>query len=139
MHLTGLIYTDSFYSKDFKNAWDDIRVKIPLQLLPLIFFTTKPLSKKELNLLLYLFITGILISTFWCLFYSYRHQVNDPREISRFISHIRYGLLINMGICSAVYLAIKESTILKKLILYSIAVYLLLSRELDPLKIQAQI
>jgi hypothetical protein len=94
MHLLGLVHTT-----DLDFGFKDIRIKIPLLLLPLIIFTTLPISKKELQLLLWLFITGIIISLVWCLYYSYTHVLPDIRKASRFISHIRLSLFICLGIC----------------------------------------
>ncbi|HRD38067.1 MAG TPA: hypothetical protein PLC65_05510 [Bacteroidia bacterium] len=47
LHLAGLIFTI-----DIPRGIDDIRIKIPMLLLPLVFFSTSPLSKSELNLVL---------------------------------------------------------------------------------------
>jgi len=119
LHLAGLLYTDSMYW-----ALRDLRIKIPLLLLPLVFFSSRPLSLKELHNLLYLFVTGIVLSSFWCLYYNYTHEVNDARDISRFISHIRFGLFINMGICSLVYFIITSSSPAKRILYALVIVYL---------------
>ena len=37
IHVIGL-----FYTKDLIAGWDDVRTKIPLMYLPLIFFTSNP-------------------------------------------------------------------------------------------------
>src|ERR1043165_6239467 len=42
LHLIGLLYTN-----DLGRGMDDVRIKIPLLLLPLILFSTPPVSKTE--------------------------------------------------------------------------------------------
>lgn len=127
LHLLGLIHT-----MDLQRGLDDIRIKIPLLLLPLVFFTTSPLTKSELNLVLKFFIAGVVVSALWCLFYYYSHELTDIRKASRFMSHIRFGLFINLAIAVLVYYLRDTQTIVQKililfLILYLIGVMFLLS------------
>lgn len=103
MHCAGMIHTS-----DVESGLKDLRIKIPLLLLPLVFFTTKPISKKELEILLWLFITGIFLSLLWCLYYSYTHYLPDIRKASRFISHIRLSLFICLGICVLSYFIVTK-------------------------------
>lgn len=119
MHVLGLIHTAYMEA-----GLSDIRIKIPLILLPLIFFSTKPLNKKELNLLLGLFVTGIVLSSFWCMYYYYSHVIIDMRKVSRFMSHIRFGLFINLGICTLVYFIITSVKNAVKIVSGLIMVYL---------------
>ncbi|MBP7809794.1 MAG: O-antigen ligase family protein [Bacteroidia bacterium] len=120
MHVLGLLNTTNMEA-----GLNDIRIKIPLMLLPLVFFSAKPLNKKELNVLLGLFITGIVLSSFWCIYYYYSHVIIDLRKVSRFMSHIRFGLFINMGICTLVYFIIENKKTLTRLISSLTIIYLL--------------
>jgi O-antigen ligase len=120
LHVLGLINT-----QDLKNGGDDIGVKFPLLLIPFLFFTTeKPLDKSELKGLMYTVIAGILSSSLWCLFYYFDHPNIEAREASRFISHIRFGLVINMGICILIYLISQERITKNKFIYGTIILYL---------------
>jgi len=96
MHLIGLLWTD-----DFSYAMKDLRIKLPLLLLPLIIYTSGPLSEKKFNLILYVFIGAVVAASLICtavlLGFSDR-EVNDIRDISIFISHIRFALLICIAI-----------------------------------------
>ena len=47
IHVLGLIYTE-----DLEAGIRDIKTKMPLMFLPLIFFSSKPLSVKEFHLFL---------------------------------------------------------------------------------------
>lgn len=120
MHVLGLLNTSNMEA-----GLNDLRIKSPLVLLPLVFFSTKPLNKKELNVLLGLFTTGIVLSSFWCIYYYYSHVLIDLRKVSRFMSHIRFGLFINMGICTLVYF-IMESKKAKARIISSLTIIYLI-------------
>lgn len=120
MHLFGLMTT-----ANLDPGLDDVRIKIPLMLLPLIFFSSKPLNKKELNLLLSLFVTGIVLSSLWCIYYYFSHTLVDLRKISRFMSHIRLGLFINMGICTLAYFIMESEKMIDKIVSVAVILYLL--------------
>lgn len=93
IHLVGLVYTS-----DFNYAFKDIRTKVPLLLLPLVLSTTAPLKRKELQLVFSVFIAAVGVATLISTFYYMSHQVKDIREVSRFISHIRFSLMICMTV-----------------------------------------
>jgi hypothetical protein len=63
LHLIGLLYTS-----DYNYAFKDIRIKLPLLILPLVLSTSTHLTSRIKNLVLNFFIlsvlTGTLISTF---------------------------------------------------------------------------
>lgn len=119
MHLLGMLHTT-----ELARGMDDIRIKIPLQLLPLVFFTTPALSKKELHLILKFFVAGVVVSSLWCLFYNYSHQLTDIRKASRFMSHIRFGLFINLAIAVLFYFLQDAKIIAQKTGIVLLAVFL---------------
>lgn len=127
LHFIGLLY-----SNDLKAAWDDLLIKFPLLLLPMVFFSAKPLSLKEFYGLLQCFLLGSLFSTAWCLVYNFiLHHNEVVRNVSRFMSHIRLGLYINMAIAISIYFVFKTQGFIKKtgfllLAFYFVAVLVLL-------------
>jgi len=116
LHLLGLLYTT-----EFNYGLEDVRKKIPLLLLPLLFSSTPALSKKRFDQLMYLFIGSIfvatLISVAVLLGIIYRPLV-DIREISIFISHIRFSLLICLTIFISAFYAFKTASNRFKIFLY---------------------
>jgi hypothetical protein len=120
MHVLGLIHTG-----EMSSALDDIRIKIPLLLLPLVFFTTEPVNKNEFNLLLKFFVVAVVMSTLWCVFYYFTHDLSDARKASRFMSHIRLGLLVNFCVGVLYFLFRNEDQFKLKTIYVLIIVYLL--------------
>jgi len=112
LHLIGLTYTS-----DFGYGMEDVRKKLPLLLLPLIFSSSTPLRKeifeKVLSLFAFSVITASLVCFYVLLGFTHR-QVLQPQEASIFISHIRFGLLISTAIfILGYYLFVKKTLILK--------------------------
>lgn len=122
-HVVGLFYTEHLSS-----GWDDVRTKIPLLFLPLVFFSNAPLSRREFHGLLYCFLAGSVVNTAWCVVYSFiLHPENEVgRNASRFMSHIRLGLYLNMAIAACIYFAVVVPGVLKKAGLLFLALYFLL-------------
>jgi hypothetical protein len=94
IHIVWLANTNNF---DY--ALHDIKIKLPLLSLPIIFGTSRALNKKEFQYILHLFIAAILISTFISA-YIYmgfgKLELIDSRKTSIFISHIRFALLVDL-------------------------------------------
>lgn len=105
--LLGLLNTTNF---DF--AFDDLRRKIPILTIPFFISGFSPITKKELSFLLKVFITGVLVATIWSLF-VYLGGLNivivETRALSRFNSHIRFGLEIALAAFLAIYFFKKET------------------------------
>jgi len=92
LFIGGLIYTT-----DFSYAFQNLKLKLPLLVLPLIIGTSKPFSDKEMNIIFLSFTGGTLISTLVssALFFTIiPFEYTDVREISVFISHIRLSLMV---------------------------------------------
>ena len=99
IHLFGLLYT-----QDIGSGLNDVRIKLPLLFLPVLLFSSKPLDAKEFKLLLYCFLIGSFTNTVWCLIYNFILHTNDvARNASRFMSHIRLGLYLNVAIAVCFY------------------------------------
>ncbi len=105
MHLAGLIYTT-----DFHYALKDLRIKFPLFLLPLLLSTTGVIDRKAFRFLVYLFIAAVFTGTLISAYVYLTENISDTREISIFISHIRFSLLIDLAIFQALYLIRPKSS-----------------------------
>ena len=92
LSLIGLIHTENF---DY--ALDDLRIKLPLFLLPFLMVGYKALNKNELQLVMAFFALGLMTSSGFA-YYQYLEQsktsFSDIRDISIFISHIRLSLML---------------------------------------------
>ena len=98
-HLVGLLYTS-----DFDYAFKDLRVKLPLILLPVVISTMKPLNYRQLRLVLILYSVAVFISTLISTFLFFTNNYVDIREISPLISPIRLGLNVSFAFFLMVYL-----------------------------------
>jgi hypothetical protein len=106
LHVIGL-----FFTTDMDYALKDLRIKLPILLLPLFLSTTGKVDRKAFPVLMYLFfaalVSGTLISTYLFL----TREATDIRDISPFISHIRFSILIDIGIFALIYMILKKNNI----------------------------
>lgn len=123
LHLIGI-----FYTQNVGRGLDDLRNKLPLLVLPLILFSTRPLDKKELKLLFNFFFLSVLVSSIYC-FLVYKgftkKIIVDVRQASIFMSHIRFSLFISFAIIGLIYRGIKTERFIIKLTNIIVAVWLM--------------
>ncbi|MBL7923322.1 MAG: O-antigen ligase family protein [Bacteroidia bacterium] len=103
IHLAGLWNTE-----DMKYAMKDIRVKLPLLLMPLLIAAGPSLTLKQVRIVLYALMAGVLVSTAagliaWLGLAG--PPVRDYRDLSLFISHIRLSLLLDFSLVAALWLS----------------------------------
>ena len=106
LHVIGMLYT-----QDMQHGFDDLRNKLPLLTLPLLVFSTKPLSQKEFRLLFGFFFLSVLASSICCyaVYAGYTKKIIiDVRKASVFMSHIRFSLFIAFSVIGIVYFYFKE-------------------------------
>jgi hypothetical protein len=109
LHLLGMTYTDQLQC-----GLNDLRNKLPLLILPLLFFSTKPLSPKEFRTLFLFFFAAVLVSSFCCfaVYAGYTKKVVlDVRQASVFMSHIRFSLFIAFAITGMLYFLYRETSL----------------------------
>ncbi len=100
LHIAGLAYTT-----DFQYAADDIRIKLPLLIFPLIFATEKQIKSisfflKTLKTFIFFLFVAVAISFF---IYLTRESFT-LRTITPFMSHIRFGMLCTLATFFSIYL-----------------------------------
>lgn len=89
MHVVGLLWTS-----DFEYALRDLRVKLPILVMPFVLSSMEPLDRKRFDLVMLIYVLSVFIATQFSFYRYVRHDYEDVREISRFISHIRFCLNI---------------------------------------------
>ncbi|MFA6126513.1 MAG: O-antigen ligase family protein [Bacteroidales bacterium] len=101
--VIGMVYTT-----DINFGLRDLKVKLPLFLLPLVLGSIKPLDNKEMRLVLGGFVLavfiGALVSLSIMLGIGPSAYTND-RETILFISHIRFALMVVLAIFILFYYA----------------------------------
>ena len=112
-----------FNTTDIKYALHDIQIKIPLLILPLIIGTSSLLSKKEFHIILKFFIASVFVASLFsvAIFLGLtKFEYTDYRELSVFVSHIRFSLMIVMAIVIAFYLTKYSNNTYKALYIFTI-------------------
>ena len=115
-YVIGLVWTS-----DYTYGIKDLRTKLPMLWLPLLFFTSPPLTKKDYHLVMHLFVLACITASFCSMaaYFGVLHKkVCNVRDISLFESHIRFSLMI---VLSIVYLFF---SFLKPVLIKQKAVYL---------------
>ena len=104
MHLLGLIYTS-----DFPSAFHDLRIKLPLLIIPLVLSSMKPLYRKQFDTVLWFFIGSVFFVTVLGTVKYLRRDFVDVRELSLFINYIRLSLCIVFSIFILGYYLVKRN------------------------------
>ena len=95
MHVVGLLWTS-----DFQYALKDLRVKLPILVMPFVLSSMKPLDRKQFDMVMLVYVASVFVATIFSGLAYWRHDYEDVREISHFISHIRFCL--NIVFCIAI-------------------------------------
>ena len=103
LHVLGLLFT-----VDFDYALKDLRIKLPLFVLPIIFTISPSLDKKKFRSLMLFFATAVIAGTLISTYILLVREIGNLRDISIFISHIRFGLLISIAIFTLAYYATRK-------------------------------
>jgi len=102
LHIIGLIWTSNF---DY--ALHDIKVKLPLIIIPIIIIGKPPKNEKHLHYILIAFVASTFLSSV-INFSMYQQWIGsreyeDIRGLSLFGSHIRYAVIVTMSIAILLY------------------------------------
>ena len=95
MHVVGLLWTS-----DFQYALKDLRVKLPILVMPFVLSSMESLDRKRFNIVMLVYVLSVFIATQFSFIRYMQHNYEDIREISHFISHIRFCL--NIVFCIAI-------------------------------------
>jgi len=89
--LLGMLYTDNYLY-----GMRMLSIYLPFIVMPLVAGTISPFNEKEFKFIFYLLLVSTVLNTIYnmAVFYSDFDPSRDYREMSRFISHIRYSLII---------------------------------------------
>jgi len=109
--FAGLFLIELFWlpiSGDLITGINVLRIKLPLLLFPIIIGTTNQFSKKEYKTIIITFFLGIIVSTFLVLlvdlgWLNTKKDSGTVRDISIFMSHIRYSILLSLAVILIVF------------------------------------
>ena len=113
MHVVGLLWTT-----DFQYALKDLRVKLPILVLPLILSGMEPLDRKRFHFVMLVYVLSVFVATLFSSISYWRHDYEDVREISHFISHIRFCLNIVFCIAIICWYIVKSKVTINRFLLF---------------------
>ena len=113
MHVVGLLWTT-----DFQYALKDLRVKLPILVLPLILSGMEPLDRKRFDFVMLVYVLSTFVATVFSSISYWRHDYEDVREISHFISHIRFCLNIVFCIAIICWYIVKSKVTINRFLLF---------------------
>lgn len=101
LHVIGLIW-----SEDLAYGMKDLKIKLPLLALPLIIATSVPLRKRQVHFILLLFTLGVFVASIASVMKLVGWlpgEVEGYRDLSLFMSHIRFSLMIVLALLIVIY------------------------------------
>jgi len=123
LYVVGLLWTE-----DLSTGLQSIKMKLPFVWMPVLFATIGPLSSRQVRFILLFFTLGVLASTLGSMLKMagwLGPEVNDFRELSLFMPHIRFSMGIVLSLLIACYNLFVDRTSVSRLELIYYAVILL--------------
>lgn len=104
LHIVGLLFTG-----DFAYALKDLRIKIPIFILPLFLATSETIGKKEFYRYMMLFIATLVVVTAINAWRFLTGDFIDIRDVSKYTSHILLGLMLVLGLMTCGFFIIQRN------------------------------
>lgn len=107
----------------------DLQLKFPLLVMPLVFGSIRPIPVQKLSLVLHFFVATMLITGLMGFVNNYflTQGVPDRRQMSLFLSHIRFSLMLNMALVFSIIFLLKNKQDRLLRIIYALSVLALFS------------
>lgn len=122
VHVIFLINTE-----DFAYAAKDLRIKLPMLLFPIVLASTNFIKGLRMKYVAFSFVALVFSGTLviWVNYLVHSNDIQDMREASFLISHIRFALMICLGIAINIYFSTK-TRIKTTLLLTALNIYFLI-------------
>lgn len=136
VHLLGMVW-----SSDIHYGLKDLKIKLPLLVIPFIIVSSEALSLKQIRYILTAFIAGNVIgslASLLALLNMIPSDMDSYRNASLFINHIRFSLMVVLSIMFSAYMLFRkepgESKFLRVMYLFALLwlpVFLVILRSLS--------
>jgi len=103
IHIVGVLYTT-----DIQYALKDLRVKLPLLLFPIVLSTMEKIEYKRFRIMMLFYVAASLAGSLISFSLMLKGNFVDIREVSPFISPIRFGLNITFSLFILVYFIVYD-------------------------------
>ena len=121
LHILWLVNTT-----DFTYAFKDLRTKLPLLIIPFMMGTWPPLSRKENSFITILFLAATFTATLFTLKIALIDKPINYRDLSPFISHIRFSLCILAATLLTIHNALQQQKTSIKLMFFGLALWFII-------------
>lgn len=104
-------------TSNFSYGFADIKRKLPLFVIPFVLFGVR-FNQQQLKLIFKVYVAGVVAASLWSMFVKLGGlgiTIVDDRDLSRFNSHIRFGLEICIAIFGLGYYFFKEMSLKSKI------------------------
>ena len=118
MYIVGLLYTNNY---DY--AFKDLRIKLPIVILPL-FIGMYSVGIRELKLTGWVLLFSLCLSIIIILTKFTAFDVIDERKAYPFVSHIRFGIMVAVGMILLIYLFTVDRDWISRITYISIYLFL---------------
>lgn len=123
LHILGLLWTS-----DFNYAFHDLRAKLPVLVIPFVLGSIPAVTRFEFQLVLYSFVFSVVLTSVLNYLIANgvipsERELQNFRDYSIFISHIRFALMIDFAVFILIYLGIGN---FKKFLLFLPIIFWLL-------------
>ena len=110
--LFAILALTLLYSSNQTYGVNDLRIKLPLLLFPVVILSSKALTKIQYTIVFNGFLASVVLVTLInYINYSTGLHMSDSREMSLFGSHIRLSLMVTFAFFSALYIGWKRKNL----------------------------
>ncbi len=113
------------YSTNLEHGFKELRIKLPLLILPFLISTAPPLSRRQWNMVMGTFVAAVVVSSFISTYILVTRDILDSRNISPYVSHIRFGLMLSLSFFTCVFFAYKTLLWSLRLFMILLAIWIL--------------
>ena len=109
--LFFLVALGMIHSQEVTHGWWDLRMKLPFLFMPLVMSGLRPVTALQFRNMLLAFLGSLVLAVTLCLLVYFRWLGPDwknVREVSIFISHIRFSLLLVFGISIILFVFMRD-------------------------------
>lgn len=106
------VFFSFFYSSSTSVAIKELRLWLPFIVIPTVVALSNSLSGKEYRFVLVLFVLAVIVATIIGTIHYFAMSsapAVDVRQISKFVSHIRFALMVNLAIAVLLHFVFNDT------------------------------
>ena len=101
------------FAEELKPGLSTLRIKLPFLVMAIVFGTSNAINKREIKTIISCFIIGVVVSSIASYFVELgwinkKTNSGTSRDISIFMSHIRYSIILSFAVILIIFLMVKN-------------------------------